>query len=116
MDLHGAEVGEEAQGPSERQEARLRPRPRGGIVPLRTADRAEEDRVRPPGDLQRPWRQRVARLVDGNSSHQPVLEQEAVPKALSHGVKNSHRLLNDLGAYPVAGQQRNRIVHGVTAS
>jgi hypothetical protein len=46
-----AEIGVHAESPAERQEPLLGPHRRGRIVPLRTADGAEQDRIRLAAEL-----------------------------------------------------------------
>ena len=51
MDGDGPQVGEELEPAAEREECLLRPYPRVRVVPLRAADRAEEDGIGSPGRL-----------------------------------------------------------------
>ena len=79
------------------------------VVPLGAADRAEQDRVRRPAQLQRSRGERRARRVDGGAAHQPALELERGTRALADRLQDADGLGDHLLADPVPRQDRDPI-------
>ena len=99
------QVGVEVELPPQRQEARLGPRLGIRVVPTRTTDGAEQDRVGSAARLERGRGQGVAVAVDGATTDGPFLERERVSVALGDGIEHLARFGDDLRPDPVPGQE-----------
>ena len=103
-ELDRAQVGKEAETLAQAEERLLRPHRRLGVVPLRPADRAEEDGVGAAAEAQRRVRQGGAELVDRGAADDHLLEGELNPVAPADRFQHTHGLGGDFGADPVAGK------------
>src|SRR5262249_61942663 len=81
--LGRAEVRVEVELLADRQESALGALLVRHVVPLGAADRAEEDGVRAPAELERARRERLAGRVDRRAADEPALELEASARALA---------------------------------
>jgi len=113
IDLHRAQVGEQVEVLAQLEQALLRADRRGGVGPLRPADRAEQHGVGALAGGQRVVGERVPYGVDGAAAHHAFVVGEGVPVALGDAVEHAPRLRDDLRADPVAGESHDRCLHGV---
>ncbi len=110
-----AQVGEEVQLLPKLQDPRLGPDLESDLVPLRPADRAEDDGIGRLGLGQRRIGQRRAVLVDGDATDQGRLGGELGLGLLVQEGENALDLDHDLGTDAVAGHEKQLVVgHGVS--
>ena len=109
-DLHGTQVGVQAQLLTDAQEPLLRTRGgRIGGVPLRAAHGSQQHRVGSTGRIQRRLGQRIVRRIDGRAADERVGVLEGGVVLRTHGVQHLHALGNDLRPDAVAGKQANLV-------
>src|SRR5690349_18180494 len=109
VDRHRPEVCEQLQLAAEREQALLRANGRGRVVPLRPAQRAQQDRVAPagPGHVLGPDRDAVR--VDGIATGGDVRPGDVEPERLPGGVQNRTPGGDDLRPDPVPRDRRDAI-------
>ena len=109
---HRAQVGEQAQALAQAQQPLLGPRRVGvGGLPLRAADRAEQDRVGLAAGLEHLVGQRRAVGVDRGAADRVAL----VDLDPAERLEQAHRGGPDLGPDPVAGQEDDRLLTPASA-
>ncbi len=94
--------------------ALLGPHLRFRIVPLRTADGAEEDGVGLPGLVEHGVGERGAVRVDRAAADQLFGKFEALREELAGPLEDEHRLRGHLRADAVAGKNENAMTQGPT--
>ena len=102
LDGDRAQVGVEPQHLADLEQALLRAHRRGWVIPLGTADRAEEDRVALEHQVEVLVAHRLAVGVDGDAASEHVGPLDAEAELLGGGIKNGQRRLHDLRADAVA--------------
>ncbi len=97
-----AQVGEQLKVLADFEQSLLRANCRRRVIPLGTADRAQQNRVGLLGGAQRLIGQRRAGLVDGDSADQRVFEAEFVPVLRGDFLQHGNRRRRHLNADAVA--------------
>src|SRR5580700_6349715 len=97
------QVGEKSQLFANLEQPRLGPSLRPRIVPLRPANRTQQDCLRRAALNQRALRQRIAELIDRTAADRAGHEVEAMAKPLSYAPQHALGLGDDLRSDPVAG-------------
>src|SRR5256712_5381172 len=77
--------------------------------PLGATEGAEEDRVGPPAQVERPGSQRVPRRIDRGAADERLLELESDTRPLADRLEDPHSLGGDLLPDAVAGQDRDPV-------
>src|SRR5262249_46465537 len=112
------QVGVDAEAPAQAEECLLGPHARLGIVPLRTADGAEQHRVGGPRAVELGGRQRLAGGVDGGAADHAGAEGEPDVVARHHGLEHGDGFPGHLGSDAIAREQRDGrlLSHGPTCA
>ena len=106
-----AEVREDAELGSEREQSTLRPDVALEPVPPRSSYRSEQDGVAGPGAFERLRGQRHSMGVDGLSADRRMLDLELRIGLSPQGFEDLQRLGDDLRADTVAGKHQNLSAH-----
>jgi hypothetical protein len=104
-----AQVREQAQLLADAEQAALGARVDGHVVPLRPPHGPEQYGAAGPGRLQHVVGQGRSLGVDGGAADQALFERELQPRAGSHGLQDALRLVDNLGADPVAGEDEDAV-------
>ena len=111
MHAHRAQVGEHLERGAQPEQAGAGALVTGEVVPFRSADGAEQHRVRGPGRRQALRGQRCARLVDGAATDEVLLDDDVDARACRGGAQHRDRLVGDLRPDAVAGQRHHAHAH-----
>ena len=97
-----AQIGEQSERLAQLQQSLFGPHGGVRIGPLRTADGAQQDRVRASTQGERRVRQRFSRGVDGGTAEERGLESKGMAEALRNRAERPHGFGGDLAADAVA--------------
>ena len=112
MQAHRAHVGEQLEVLAQAQQALLRPNLRVGVVPLGSADRAEQHRIGVLARLHRLVGERGPFLVDGDATDEVVRENELVSATAGDFLEGAAGFADDLGTNAVTRQTNDGGFHG----